>query len=110
MVGLGNMGTFVRRSWGFEGADRLGGGPGVGAGGGTVEFDGQGGGRDVDGDDLAGVLAAERDLLADDHDAALLEVRRCTVTGSSRNGHYLPMPFYEYARLCKRRTLEDVEW
>jgi 3-hydroxyisobutyrate dehydrogenase len=40
----------------------------------------------------------------------LLEVRRCTVTGSSRNGHYLPMPFYEYARLCKRRTLEDVEW
>jgi hypothetical protein len=100
MVGLGNMGTFVRRSWGFEGADRLGGGPGVGAGGGTVEFDGQGGGRDVDGDDLAGVLAAERDFLADDHDAA-------AVGGPALHGDRLveEWPLSSYAILRVRQVM-----
>jgi hypothetical protein len=55
---------------GFDAADRLGGGPADGAGVLAAEVDGDGVLRDVDGDDLPGVDAAEGDLLADDHDHA----------------------------------------
>ena len=49
----------------LDGADRLGGGPPDGAGV-FAEVDGDRVGGDVDGDDLTGVDAAQRDLLADE--------------------------------------------
>src|SRR5215471_20031077 len=55
---------------GFDAADGLAGGPPDGPGVLVVEVDGDGLGGDVDGDDLPGVDAAERDLLAGHHDHA----------------------------------------
>ena len=54
---------------GFDAADRLGGGPPDGAGV-LAEVDGHGLGSDVDGDDPAGVDAAQGYLLPGDHDDA----------------------------------------
>ena len=54
---------------GFDGADRLGGGPPDGAGV-LAEVDGDDLGGDVDGDDAPGVDPAQGDLLPGDHDDA----------------------------------------
>jgi hypothetical protein len=55
---------------GLDAADRLGGGPADGAGAGGGQVDGEGVLGDVDGNDPAGVEAAQGDLLPDDHDHA----------------------------------------